>query len=478
MDDARQLAAAQRVALVAPAGCGKTQLIAEAVGKHTTGRQLVLTHTHAGVDALRRRLRRLDVPGERFELDTLAGFALRIATAFPKTSGIAGTEVTPAWRDVYVAAAALLRLSPIKRIIQASFSGVFVDEYQDCTSAQHDLVLALDAMLPCRVLGDPLQGIFGFEPDAIDWPIHVAAHFSVVEGSRTPWRWADGKNAQLGEWLMKVRGALLHEQPQPIDLRNAPVKWYDGSDAKTKQIRQLEACRRAARGQDSVVGIAAWSRQCNATAQKLGGLFSSIEAIESDDLIKHAKCIGESVGFARAVATLEFAETCMTTVSTELKTIKTGLEKKRVPGVKKHLAQRDALVTVAETSSLANVIAALNAIREIPDVVVYRRELLSEMLRALRAASDGDATSLPEALGMVRNRTRRAGRRLPRCAVGTTRLVKGLEFDHAVILDGDALDCRNLYVAMTRGAKSLSIVSTSQVLRPAQARGTHRSGQA
>ena len=37
---------------------------------------------------------------------------------------------------------------------------------------------------------------------------------------------------------------------------------------------------------------------------------------------------------------------------------------------------------------------------------------------------------------------------------GTTLLVKGLEFHHAVVLDADAYDARNLYVALTRGSIS------------------------
>ncbi len=67
---------------------------------------------------------------------------------------------------------------------------------------------------------------------------------------------------------------------------------------------------------------------------------------------------------------------------------------------------------------------------------------------------------------MVRNRSRRLGRILPRCAVGTTLLVKGLEFDHAVVLDTDAYDARNLYVALTRGAKSLTVTSRHRSLYP------------
>ena len=42
----------------------------------------------------------------------------------------------------------------------------------------------------------------------------------------------------------------------------------------------------------------------------------------------------------------------------------------------------------------------------------------------------------------------------------TTLMVKGREYDHAVILDADSLNARDFYVAMTRGAKSLTIIGT------------------
>lgn len=48
--------------------------------------------------------------------------------------------------------------------------------------------------------------------------------------------------------------------------------------------------------------------------------------------------------------------------------------------------------------------------------------------------------------------------------IGTTLLVKGLEYDHAVILDADTLDAKDLYVAMTRGAKTLTIIGEQRHL--------------
>ena len=43
-------------------------------------------------------------------------------------------------------------------------------------------------------------------------------------------------------------------------------------------------------------------------------------------------------------------------------------------------------------------------------------------------------------------------------------LVKGLEYDHAVILDADAPDAKDLYVDMVRGSKSLAIVGAQRHL--------------
>lgn len=56
MDTVKQFANSRRAAVVAAAGCGKTNLIAQAVAAHSGGRELILTHTHAGVHAIRARL--------------------------------------------------------------------------------------------------------------------------------------------------------------------------------------------------------------------------------------------------------------------------------------------------------------------------------------------------------------------------------------------------------------------------------------
>src|SRR5262245_39743195 len=93
-DIATALALARRGCVPAAAGCGKTEAIAAAVGAGGGGRQLILTHTHAGVRALRQRLEKYKVPKSRYHIDTIAGWALTYAVHYPQLSGQQNKEPT------------------------------------------------------------------------------------------------------------------------------------------------------------------------------------------------------------------------------------------------------------------------------------------------------------------------------------------------------------------------------------------------
>ena len=58
-----------------------------------------------------------------------------------------------------------------RNVVQASYGGVFVDRDQDCDKVQHELVLSLAKLLPCRIVGDPLQAVFRgiHKGEALDW---------------------------------------------------------------------------------------------------------------------------------------------------------------------------------------------------------------------------------------------------------------------------------------------------------------------
>jgi len=103
---------------------------------------------------------------------------------------------------------------------------------------------------------------------------------------------------------------------------------------------------------------------------------------------------------------------------------------------------------------------------EVPGCHGYRWELLRDFQGGLRAFIAGDAESLSEAVWSIRDLSRRIGRSLPRRVIGTTKLLKGLEFDTAIVLDAQTLRRKDLYVALTRASKRLIILSGSPILDP------------
>ena len=459
---AQRFSASERAVVVAPAGCGKTQLIAEAVSRLGSGRALILTHTHAGIHALRTRLGKLGVDPQCYRVETIAGWALRYSTAFPVRSGVSDSEPREnhQWNAIYEGAARLLDISPIRRVVERSYSCLYVDEYQDCILEQHALILRLAEIVPCRVVGDPLQGIFDFGGQRIvDWSTDVYENFDLLGKLDDPWRWKM-ENVHLGNWTVRIHEVL--ENGGEIDLREAPVEWK-----MKNHEEQREACIAALRQRDSsIVVIHPAPRGGHSWAQNMPG-FSSDEEMESKHLFTTAGEFDEKEGVALASAAIGFASTCMTEVSSELRSFRSALDDGRIPAARrnaKHGELKDALRAVAQGDDREALSDALHHIDEMKGCRVYRPEVWREMLRATRTYAGGQAESYEEALWEVRNRTRRLGKRLPRALVSRTHLIKGIEFHHAIVLDAQSMDRKNFYVAATRGSRSLTICSNEPVL--------------
>lgn len=233
-----------------PAGCGKTEAIVRAVGDYCEDTQLVLTHTHAGVDALRRRFQKLEVPASRYHVDTIAGWAWGWVRKYPENAEYRGSTEFPEWSDVYPAMSRLLRKGFASRGVLNSYAGVIVDEYQDCMVSMHELIIGLKELLPCRVLGDDLQGIFGFqekndreEDKLVSWS-DVKRDFGNDLGSlNTPYRWREADNEPLGEWLLEMRD-VFRDDREP-DYRNSlvdvvSVTEYDGLQKELYRINRRQ----------------------------------------------------------------------------------------------------------------------------------------------------------------------------------------------------------------------------------------------
>lgn len=465
-ESVRQLADVKSKAyLEAPAGYGKTEAIADAVAL-CEGRQLVLTHTHAGVDSLRKRLRSKGVSPKAYRLDTIFAWCLRFVLAYPTTSQYSMTE-EPDWSEVATAMLRLLQVDAIQKIIAAGFSGSIVDEYQDCSEAQHQLVEQLAQIMPVRIVGDPLQGIFDFSGEKlVNWRVDIYPTYAELPSITEPWRWKH-HNSELGDWLIETR-QLLKEGKQP-DYSSRAIRYVKVTTERCKRnaIRSV----RPAQG-ESLVVLVKFPNEAHKLAQTMPG-YVSMEEIECKDLIEASKTWEGKSGADLILQLIEFVGKCCTQPTQRLDTIKgrlasanftdlSALVPKELSG---RLEELGSSASLDEALELCKMVAALDGRR------MYRRELFNAMLQALRLKAKRPNLSLHECARQVRERVSHVGRRETGNLISRVLLVKGLEYDHVVVLDPTKLNNRELYVALTRAKKSLTVIE-GPVTSEARSKGT------
>jgi len=457
--------------VTAPAGCGKTQLIADALSQHADSKPvLVLTHTNAGVTALRARLQRGGVASSTYSVSTIDGFAMRLAAKFPRRSGIDARvlELANPNADYPAIRGAVQRLFQEGHIddpVASTYSRLLVDEYQDCNMAQHAIICAVARILPTCVLGDPMQAIFGFRDPLVHWEREAQAAFLPIGALQTPWRWRLAGMDALGDWLLRVRALL--QAGHPVNLREAPdgVHWVQLTPGMEVQQR-LMAARTEAPNRDGRVLVIGDSINANGrhqlTMQTPGA--TSVEAVDLRDLMSFARQFDpDSPNALRVLA--DFASSLMTQVGTahlltRVESIRTG--RARTPATP---AEAAAVAFLASPSHQTS-IELLQRLADQLGARVYRPEVLNCCLSALRAA--GSEGGFIGAVLQARERNRHLGRPLGRRAVGSTLLLKGLEADVAVILEPERMTAQHLYVALTRGARRIIICSSTPLLTPAR----------
>lgn len=457
--------------VIAPAGYGKTHLIALAV-KAASKRQLVLTHTFAGVNSIKTKMTALGVPSSKYQVDTIASWSLRLCLAYPQMSCWKFENPTSKqWDKLYECCATLLGKTSMRQVVAATYEGVYIDEYQDCSNIQHGLVCALADSLYCRILGDPMQAIFNFgEGKPVDWEVDVYPSFTCLGQLETPWRWEKAGNPKLGAWLKDARARL--EQGQKIDFLNGLPSCVKRVATEPQYLakNQYSSLCDLLGHDESVIALHGGNQQfknkTHLLARTMAGRFSSIEEVEGKELHSFIKKLeGVKTVQAGFLLTLAFVKKCFTGVDKVLTAgTKRGEVGKQNRNTKYPLVL-DAANAYLNDATTFNLKAFFLTLKANPETSVYRRDLFYRLLSILKIHIDADGTTLSEAAKLYQRDMRHMGRPIAyRKLIGTTLLVKGLEYDHAVILDADSLNEKDLYVAMTRGAKSLTIIGAARHL--------------
>lgn len=464
----------QRCSVTAPAGCGKTQLIADTLKLHTDAKPvLVLTHTNAGKGALDARLVRAAVPKSAYRVSTIDSWAIRMISKFPVRSGhnpdILRLE-NPGTDYVAIRQAAwgLLGRGDVSDALRATYSRLVVDEYQDCTLPQHNIIGWAAEVLPTCVLGDPLQAIFGFREPTVNWNSDVHQLFPPLGVLETPWRWRNAGAENLGQWLLGARALLL--AGSSLDLRGAPpeVTWVQlAADPSAALVQRMEAARTKTstpHGTVLVIGDSTNPKGQQQIASQTPGA-TTVEAVDLRDLTAFGKFFDPGKTDS-LVALVNFAAQMMVNLGAaelhrRLESLVKGTARKEAT------TAESAAIAFLATPSFGTALEALRAFEDAPGVRVYRPEVLHVCKSAMQAAADGECTFY-EAVVRARERNRHLGRPMSKRAVGSTLLLKGLEADVVVVLNPAAMNSRHLYVALTRGAKALVVCSQTPILTPAR----------
>lgn len=453
-----------RGSVTAPAGFGKTQVIADTISRHSERRFLVLTHTNAGVRALHDRITTVGA-ARSVHIDTITGLALRLARAFP--AGVAWHEDTDINHSAATTAAlTILRRPTVRRALLHGYDQIIVDEYQDCSTTQHHIISHLADHTPTVILGDPLQAIFDFDPDdpLISWS-DVLDTFPHSGTLSTPHRWTH-TSPLLGHWLKTIREPLSQSQPVPLPLGDItvfrmPRPLHEGG---------LHGALPKFGSRAVLIPDSQKSHEIAALAKTLASIAAVHESAEHPDLVRFVHKISDASPAAILLLTVDFTKTTTTKISaqSQVKTLVKNLEDKSKPGTTKN--ELNNLARQFIETSAADVLAAfISEVVSGPNCRTYRPGLLYTLLTALRSVGKAPLTELLDAARTaIDTRRRIAPQPTSRINIGSTLRVKGLEYDSVTIYDPNRIpSAQHLYVALSRARRhiTLAIPPNSQLDR-------------
>jgi hypothetical protein len=467
--EARAILSGLPCSIEMPAGTGKTQLIVAMTSEAANNgqRALILTHTNAGVDALRKRLSGHHVDPKSYHADTITGWAIDLARHYPSLSQVRVPAVMDASDSTLyvVGSTRAAQAAAMVRMHRASFQYLFVDEYQDCVVEHHDLVCALAEAIPeCAIFGDPLQGIFDFgDSDLVDWPRHVHPRFPVHARNHAPWRWT-GHNDELGQWLIDIRPLMV--AGGTLDVSKVNVRGLEWKQVGTHS--EIQAAYDVANRGGSVVMLHQVRNQHKTVAGRTKGIYSIMENLNGDymhDQLRKLEQLGPA-GYAKWLA--QTAKDCFSGLSTIDATVVARLDTdKSLVGLKRPVVPKTMAIleSVREQPTLSKLSEGMYLLAKASEGVCYAHEAWFDMANSLGKAAIDGTRSPNEHLVVIRNRLRYSGRKSRQKLLSKTLLVKGLEYDHAIIANADAIgNHKHLYVAMTRPRKTLTILSKSPII--------------
>lgn len=466
--------AANKSMVIAPAGYGKTYTIAEILSAYKGKKKiLVLTHTHAGIASLKEKFISKRIPSSLYQLDTICSFALNLTKTYHinKDEIPSENDVNTMFKYAVEHAILILKANPIKCLLRAKYDHLIVDEYQDCSVAQHLMILEMANAIKTHILGDPLQGIFGFKGQPI--VNFEDSSFDPFKSNQqaldTPWRWINAGNPQLGKDLGKIRKKLI--AGEDIDLRDyntIEITIGSNNDYAIPHSDCKKTIFAELRKDTIIIHSNSTSINPRKSVVKQYPQLQLMESIDDKDYYKWCQTFDNISGqtLIAAVVNMLRSLSSNTLVNNWIK--EDGTLKRKQKTEDQEITKSISIFAnnLSHKKSYKAIVSLMNAIQNIPGITIYRKVFYKDICHILIEA-DVLGITASEALLRNRNITRRKGREVLKRSIGTTLLTKGLEFDNVVILNAqDFNDPKHLYVALTRCSKRLLVITDNPILHP------------
>ena len=461
----QELLTLDKALIQADAGCGKTYTILDSLKYITEGKALILTHTHAGVKSIKDKANLLDIKPNVYYVTTIHSFAKQYLHAFYVKKDIPKEEDSSYYDFILNKSKDIFSTSIVQDVIKTSYKYIFVDEYQDCTKNQHEIIMLISQHLKTYLFGDPMQGIYNFNRRdlLVNWETDIPKEFNKLFLDK-PYRWINN-NEGLGKDIKEIRSKL--EKRENININAYKSIEYIRDPGNFRTIPEIYNILSQ---NEKVLLIDANSYMLNSRvkfAYKYNMQFKVMEAITEKEFYKIAKLLDN---YEKNYDT------------TYIKTVFTTLFKS---SINKYFRDNFILKSNIFTSpndivrkfaklyyyfqneyTKSKLLQVLETIIQLPEIKLYRHELFYDLYKAILEA-DSNNTTIYQAMCSIRNNKSILGYKPPNKCIGTTLITKGLEFDVVVLLNADKFkDPKNFYVAISRACKKLYIVSPTKQLYP------------
>lgn len=476
------------VVIEAAGGCGKTTKAAkyanEAAERLTSGKVLLLSHTHAACGEFQRKCAAL---GRKIDVETCDSFCLKVISAYaqplglpsPIESHLGRADGGISFSTLSEKAVELFRRAPtVARAVAAHYPVIVLDEHQDAGIHQHETVSLLREIgnARLRIFGDPMQAIHpGNDNGYVDWDAlwGAADDRGFLE---EPHRWA--RACELGKWIMASRAAL--KAGNPVSLRDAPACVTTISHnalAGRERFRDVKTASREVHAflngaPDSAAILAFLGNMAKSTAQAGGWRAPLNEGAQLDELEVLIQALEAHAGNAQelAGAFLDFLAVIGVGLTADLSN---GLRRRLGVAINRNRARRnqitwlDCLEPIYESPDHRGVAVAMRRVRDAtPPGYIIR------LVEHVRALSSFDRTDDPRAFRSTLGRIRRQ-RKWPPQMVSTIHKAKGLDFKHVLLCPVDrhqypdgVLGARLLYVALSRAKRSIRLLLADDAPTP------------